>query len=135
MSLSFVEVPSGSAERCRPPAHLWEDGHKQQELRTKECAVVQRDHGKSVRENQQIDGDVVPPVTDARDWVAILRPTLPTLRGWVREIFGLLLVIHSRRAPAGAGEAASRADHPVDVTRRGEVLEALGAANRQSDTD
>ncbi len=26
-----------------------------------------------------------------------LRPSLPTVRGWVREIFGLLLVLHNRR--------------------------------------
>jgi hypothetical protein len=25
------------------------------------------------------------------------RPTLPVVRGWVREIFGLLYVIHNRR--------------------------------------
>jgi len=26
-----------------------------------------------------------------------VRPSLPTVRGWVREIFGLLLVLHNRR--------------------------------------
>ena len=25
------------------------------------------------------------------------RPTLPVVRGWVREIFGLLYILHSRR--------------------------------------
>ena len=28
---------------------------------------------------------------------ATVRPTLPVVRGWVREIFGLLYVMHSRR--------------------------------------
>ena len=32
-----------------------------------------------------------------RDPAIAVRPTLPVVRGWVREIFGLLYVIHSRR--------------------------------------
>ncbi len=69
---------------------------------------VQDQRERTIPEEVSVDVELCQGLTELMDRGAFLqiergraivepRPTLPVLRGWVREIMGLLYVIHNRR--------------------------------------
>jgi len=56
------------------------------------------------------------------------RPTLPVVRGWVREIMGLLYVLHNRRRPSIRLRSAAQTPS-ADSTHRCIHAAAAGSCN------